>query len=319
MNKNTENTGLNISVKSFVTALAVIFGLMVLSYVLTFIIPGGEYGTLILSKYPIIKSEVTPLESSTHEARALGHAQINVDGEVIDFFNTHLSFEETSVRKGQLEAIANILKNHESFILTGDFNTADFAELAVLGGTLVNRSDRKFNTFPSEKVGGEIDNIVFSSTFAEKDEIATMITDYNERVEEEGEIRFPVPENARGITLNGYGASTRKDGDVLTVDEVQQFVDERDIRFSLAFGPILVDNYEVVPHTWYGVGEINEGYARSGLLQMDTLHYIVVTANTTGVYQQIPTVEQFRNKHREDSISLMVLVKYFEKTGQNIH
>ena len=84
-------------------------------------------------------------------------------------------------------------------------------------------------------------------------------------------------------------------GDVLTVDEVQQFVDERDIRFSLAFGPILVDNYEVVPHTWYGVGEINEGYARSGLLQMDTLHYIVVTANTTGVYQQIPTVEQFRN------------------------
>jgi endonuclease/exonuclease/phosphatase family metal-dependent hydrolase len=142
---------------------------------------GGEYGTLILSKYPIIKSEVTPLESSTHEARALGHAQINVDGEVIDFFNTHLSFEETSVRKGQLEAIANILKNHESFILTGDFNTADFAELAVLGGTLVNRSDRKFNTFPSEKVGGEIDNIVFSSTFAEKD-AGTLSPSYSDHI-----------------------------------------------------------------------------------------------------------------------------------------
>ena len=84
-------------------------------------------------------------------------------------------------------------------------------------------------------------------------------------------------------------------GDVLTVEDVQQFVDERNIQFSLAFGPILVDNYEVVPHTWYGVGEINEGYARSALLQMDTLHYIVVTANTTGIYQEIPTVEQFRN------------------------
>ncbi len=83
-------------------------------------------------------------------------------------------------------------------------------------------------------------------------------------------------------------------GDVLTVDAVQEFVDERDIQFSLAFGPILVDNYEEVPHTWYGVGEINEGYARAGLLQMDTLHYIVVTANTTGIYQEIPTVEQFR-------------------------
>ena len=41
-----KNKGLSISVKSFVTALAVIFGLMVLSYVLTFIVPGGEYGTL---------------------------------------------------------------------------------------------------------------------------------------------------------------------------------------------------------------------------------------------------------------------------------
>ena len=30
-------------------------------------------------------------------------------------------------------------------------------------------------------------------------------------------------------------------------------------------------------------------------------------------------VEQFRNKRREDSISLMVLAKYFGKTGQNIH
>ena len=83
-------------------------------------------------------------------------------------------------------------------------------------------------------------------------------------------------------------------GDVLTVEDVQTFVDERDIQFSLAFGPILVENYEEVPHSWYGVGEINEGYARSALLQMDTLHYIVVTANTTGIYQEIPTVEMFR-------------------------
>lgn len=82
-------------------------------------------------------------------------------------------------------------------------------------------------------------------------------------------------------------------GDVLTVDAVQTFVDAHDIQFSLAFGPILVDNYELVDHTWYGVGEINEGYARAALLQMDTLHYIVVAANTTGIYQEIPTVKMF--------------------------
>ena len=83
-------------------------------------------------------------------------------------------------------------------------------------------------------------------------------------------------------------------GDVLTVGEVQAFVDEHNIQFSLAFGPVLVDNYEEVEHTWYGVGEITEGYARAALCQMGELHYIVVTANTEGVYQDIPTVAQFR-------------------------
>lgn len=82
-------------------------------------------------------------------------------------------------------------------------------------------------------------------------------------------------------------------GEVMNVKEVQAFVDEHDIRFSLAFGPILVDDSQLVEHTWYGVGEINEGYARSALCQMGELHYIVVTANTTGPWQEIPTVKQF--------------------------
>ena len=82
-------------------------------------------------------------------------------------------------------------------------------------------------------------------------------------------------------------------GDVMNVREVQEFVDEHDIQFSLAFGPILVDNGQVVDHTWYGVGEITEGYARAALCQMGELHYIVVTANTTGPWQEIPTVKQF--------------------------
>lgn len=73
----------------------------------------------------------------------------------------------------------------------------------------------------------------------------------------------------------------------------QAFVDEHDIRFSLCFGPILVDNYEIIDHTWYGVGEITEGYARAALCQMDTLHYIVVTANTEGPHNKVPNVEAF--------------------------
>ena len=83
-------------------------------------------------------------------------------------------------------------------------------------------------------------------------------------------------------------------GEVTKVQQVQEFVDEHDIQFSLAFGPILVHNGAVIDHTWYGVGEITEGYARSALCQMGELHYIVVTANTTGPHQEIPTVAQFQ-------------------------
>ena len=82
-------------------------------------------------------------------------------------------------------------------------------------------------------------------------------------------------------------------GEILDTPTAQAYVDEKNIQFSLAFGPILVENYELVDHTWYGVGEITEGYARAALCQMDTLHYIVATANTEGPWQEIPTVRMF--------------------------
>lgn len=82
-------------------------------------------------------------------------------------------------------------------------------------------------------------------------------------------------------------------GDLTTTAAAQAYVDEHDIQFSLCFGPVLVDEYELVEHTWYGVGEINEGYARSALCQMDELHYLVATANTQGTHGKIPTVAQF--------------------------
>ena len=41
--EKTEKKGLNISVRSFITAILVIFVLMVASYILTLVIPGGMY------------------------------------------------------------------------------------------------------------------------------------------------------------------------------------------------------------------------------------------------------------------------------------
>lgn len=59
MKKETEKKGLNISAKSFVTAILVIFALMVLTYGLTFIVPGGgiPFGKWILSPILVLGSE----------------------------------------------------------------------------------------------------------------------------------------------------------------------------------------------------------------------------------------------------------------------
>lgn len=48
-NKSKQNqvSGVGISVKSFVTAMVMLFGLMVLTYLLTFFIPGGEYKRIL--------------------------------------------------------------------------------------------------------------------------------------------------------------------------------------------------------------------------------------------------------------------------------
>lgn len=46
MANEKEKQGLNISTKSFITAILVIFALMILTYVLTFLIPGGEYARI---------------------------------------------------------------------------------------------------------------------------------------------------------------------------------------------------------------------------------------------------------------------------------
>lgn len=43
---NNENKGLNISARCFITAIAVILALMILTYVLTFVVPGGEYARI---------------------------------------------------------------------------------------------------------------------------------------------------------------------------------------------------------------------------------------------------------------------------------
>lgn len=69
-------------------------------------------------------------------------------------------------------------------------------------------------------------------------------------------------------------------GDLKSEAEALKFIEDNKVRYSLAFGPILVDDGKNVTPSNYGLGEINEEYSRAALCQMDKLHYLFV--NSTG-------------------------------------
>ena len=74
---------------------------------------------------------------------------------------------------------------------------------------------------------------------------------------------------------------------------LQQYVRDNRIRFSLAFGPIIVDEYRRVTPAWYPVGENDMTYSRAALCQMEELHYLLCTANMELNYLLVPTLFQF--------------------------
>ncbi len=124
----------------------------------------GEYGTGILSKYPILETDSILLESGTHEQRAYGYAKIDVNGTIVNFFNTHLSYEDYTVRSNQFKILADMLKDMPNCILTGDFNVSGMTEYKALSFmTPAATVDGSPITFP--KSGKTIDNIIFTNNF----------------------------------------------------------------------------------------------------------------------------------------------------------
>lgn len=130
-------------------------------------VDGGAYGTALLSRYPIEAFEVIPLDSGSREARSFGHAVICVEDLRLDVFVTHLSYENPTIRAGQMKTIGNWMAGAEYYALLGDLNCFDLAELSNLGGSYyVNRPERRYSTFRRFE-GFSPDNIVVSEGFTE--------------------------------------------------------------------------------------------------------------------------------------------------------
>lgn len=74
--------------------------------------------------------------------------------------------------------------------------------------------------------------------------------------------------------------------------ETPQYIEDNDVRFSLAFGPVLIRDGKKLKYYHYPVGEITDPYDRCALGQLDELHYLVLTANFTRKYKSPPVLSQ---------------------------
>ena len=68
-------------------------------------------------------------------------------------------------------------------------------------------------------------------------------------------------------------------GDLVTEEDAKRFVEENRVRFSFAFGPILIEDGKRCEPSYYPLGEIDGNYSRAGIGQKGNLHYIVTTVN----------------------------------------
>jgi endonuclease/exonuclease/phosphatase family metal-dependent hydrolase len=132
-----------------------------------------QYGTAILSEYPILDSEnhlLTNLEYAERptEQRGLLEAVINVEGNHVSFYNTHLDHQRSEQRQSQVKEILAVAQESElPSVLVGDLNAvpsapemqdimAGFTDVfAVLG------QDDAY-TYPVEEPDRRIDYILTS-------------------------------------------------------------------------------------------------------------------------------------------------------------
>ena len=88
-------------------------------------------------------------------------------------------------------------------------------------------------------------------------------------------------------------------GELPDVESAQAFVDENNIRFSVAFGPVLVENGVARPvneYEDYLMGSVGGDYSRIALCQRDDLHYFIAIAGQDASYRcyRLITLAEFQ-------------------------
>jgi len=139
----------------------------------------SQYGTAILSKYPILSArnhllENIPYKKDPSEQRGLLETVIDLDGVSVGFYTTHLDHKRREQRSGQIQQVLKIISGSKRpTILVGDFNavpdapemrqvTRQFTDVFALLGLSQVRS------FPAEEPARRIDYILTRGRIEER-------------------------------------------------------------------------------------------------------------------------------------------------------
>ncbi|WP_234969317.1 endonuclease/exonuclease/phosphatase family protein [Bacillus massilinigeriensis] len=147
--------------------------------------PRREYGTAILSEYPIIQSEnyALPKVGNT-EQRGLLEATINIKGNQLHYYNTHLALTVTE-RMLQMERTLDIVDNKKGpKVIMGDFNALpESLEMAPIINHYqdVFADSKGAYTYPAKKPSKRIDYI-FTSDDIEIKESEVIVTNASDHL-----------------------------------------------------------------------------------------------------------------------------------------
>ena len=115
-------------------------------------IPGGEYGIMILSKYPISSSRSYMLAAiEDGEQRVVGIIEVKIsDNETITVACTHLDLPD-KIRELQVRQLDSLLMPVETpLILGGDFNSSpDSPEIKFMLNKFKSSTDKFNKTYPN--------------------------------------------------------------------------------------------------------------------------------------------------------------------------
>ncbi|MET3697885.1 endonuclease/exonuclease/phosphatase family metal-dependent hydrolase [Bacillus oleivorans] len=146
--------------------------------------PRRQYGTAVLSKYPIIASKNYPLTKiGDTEQRGLLETVINVKGYHLNFYNTHLALTSAE-REMQIKEIIEIAsKTNGPKVIVGDMNAVpDSIEMQSLFSHYKDAfaDQNEAYTFPANQPNRTIDYIFTSNEIqtANAEVISTIASDH---------------------------------------------------------------------------------------------------------------------------------------------